>query len=226
MRTAPSASSTSNATRPLSAVPGPAGGAVADGRRRRAVEIHRGAGREAGQQLLQGGAEVAAVQGPAGEVRRGQPGQFGALLGCEGGVGLLLLQFTPAVEGVTGQRRRELRVLGNDRGIERLGVHQVEPGLAGLPDVPRARGIGVDDVDVQGGVRARRAPSWPAAAPARSCPGDRRQSLPSGCSAICPRHPAYPLRAGSPDRPGGPGTRSGGAGLTCYWRADVAWMEK
>ena len=81
------------------------GGSVADGRRRRAVELHRGAGGEAGQQLLQGGAEVAAVQSPAGEVRRGQPGQFGALLGCEGGVGLLLLQFTPAVEGVPGQRR-------------------------------------------------------------------------------------------------------------------------
>ena len=53
----------------------PASGSVADGRRRRAVEIHRGAGGEAGQQLLQGGAEVAAVQGPAGEVRRGQPGR-------------------------------------------------------------------------------------------------------------------------------------------------------
>ena len=199
--TVPSSSTTSNRTersprrparrRQVRPAPGGLRGGVADGRRRRRVEVHADAGRQHGEQLLEGGPQVTAVEGPAGEVRLAEPGELGAFLVSERRVRVALLEFAPLVERAPGQGRRELRVLGDHRGIEGLRVHQVQPRLSGLPDVPRARRVRVDHVDVQGSRGSRRRPSWRGAVPARSCPGDRRLSLPSGCFAICPRHPAY-----------------------------------
>ncbi len=151
VRTAPPASPTSNRH---GRRPRPGRGSVADGGRRRVVELHRGAGGEAGQQLLQGGAQVAAVQGPAGEVRR-RPARTSSARSSavREGWGCCCCSSRQRSKVWPASGRARSGSSGMTRGIERLGVHQVQPGLAGLPDVPRARGIGVDDVNVQGGVR-------------------------------------------------------------------------
>ncbi|GAP59204.1 hypothetical protein AHiyo1_24520 [Arthrobacter sp. Hiyo1] len=123
------------------------------------VEGDLHSGRNAVQQFLKSRTEIPSVKGTAGKVVGGEHGEFGPFLGAQALTADGLLLRPPLLKRAPGEGRRESLVLGNQCGVERLRVHEVEPGLIGLPDVPGTGGIGVHDVDVQGAcVRFRRGP--------------------------------------------------------------------
>lgn len=102
------------------------------------------------QQARQRLAKVPSVQCPTGEVVRFESGQL-RLLGVVQSHAITTTGLPPLIKRTTRERRCELRVLGDERGIERLRVHQVQPGLLRLPHVTRTGRVRVHNFDTKGG---------------------------------------------------------------------------
>ena len=112
------------------------------------------------QQVLEGAAQVPAVEGTAGEVVGPEHWPVRPVQPRSGtGAGCCCCRVTPLVEGGAGHGGGQRGVLGNQRGIEGLGVHQEQPGLLRLPDMARALpGRGPPR---RCGAAAARLPAWP-----------------------------------------------------------------